>query len=417
MGTPIGTSGVRPVTKSDYVALATFIGKGATQRVQKGELPDKVVREAGQLFENRDYAAAYDRLKPVYDKIVSDMQRVLARDVDLEAKRLATEMRKSVAAARTDVVNRKAHAQQVIDQLDRLRRDLEGRPMVRYHLKRLAQGGGDSQSEVISDTVPPAIEEAATTAVNSANETRVEMATCGTSGGDSTAIEIDGQQYESAEYIRPRLGAMYIVRDKLQNEHVVRVIAIGPDGDALQLEVFAGGRPSKKTIQLTVDKLAKEAAKGRCNSLIPAGSADVSWTAASSNAAVRPEPEVSGAMLRLDIQNFGRCCGDIARANLKFSTQLIKDVGDGPFRAGKYEQAFLNFEQLAVGFHSAVAASRREIADGRRALTAEKGNLSGKEIQDRTAAYVRSEQLIHTAEREFSTILEGLRMYLRASQS
>jgi hypothetical protein len=47
---------------------------------------------------------------------------------------------------------------------------------------------------------------------------------------------------------------------------------------------------------------------------------------------------------------------------------------------------------------------------------ARKGNLSGKEIQERTAAFIRSEQLIHTAEREFSTILEGLRMYLRAEQ-
>jgi hypothetical protein len=122
------------------------------------------------------------------------------------------------------------------------------------------------------------------------------------------------------------------------------------------------------------------------------------------------------AMMRIDSQNFGRCCADIARANIKFSTQLIKDVGDGPFRAGKYEHAFLTFEQLAVGFNAAVAGSRREIEDGRRKLTAEKGNLSGKEIQERTAAYIRSEQLIHAAEREFSTILEGLRMYLRAGQ-
>jgi hypothetical protein len=121
--------------------------------------------------------------------------------------------------------------------------------------------------------------------------------------------------------------------------------------------------------------------------------------------------------MRLDIQNFGRCCADIARANIRFDIQSIKDVGDGPFRAGNYEQAFLVFEQLAVGFSSAVANSQRAITDGRRALTAEKGNLSGKEIQERTAAFIRSEQLIQRAEREFSTILEGLRMYLRAEQS
>jgi hypothetical protein len=120
--------------------------------------------------------------------------------------------------------------------------------------------------------------------------------------------------------------------------------------------------------------------------------------------------------MRLDIQNFGRCCGDIARANIKFDTQLIKDVGDGPFRAGNYEQAFVTFEQIASGFNSAVANSRRAIADGRRTLNDQRMKLSGKEIQERTAAFVRGEQLIHTAEREFSTILEGLRMYLRAKQ-
>jgi hypothetical protein len=120
--------------------------------------------------------------------------------------------------------------------------------------------------------------------------------------------------------------------------------------------------------------------------------------------------------MRIDSQNFGRCCADIVRANIKFDTQLIKDIGDGPFRAGNYEQAFLTFEQIAISFTSAVANSRRVIADGRRALTAEKGKLSGKEIEERKAAFIRSEQLIQTAEREFSTILEGLRTYLRAQQ-
>ena len=117
--------------------------------------------------------------------------------------------------------------------------------------------------------------------------------------------------------------------------------------------------------------------------------------------------------MRIDTQNFSRCCSDIVRAKLKFDTQAIKDVQDGPFRAGNYEQAFLVFEQIAVGFSSAVANSRRAISDARRMLSAEKGRLSGKEIVERTAALVRSENLIHTAEREFSTILEGLRMYLR----
>jgi hypothetical protein len=59
-----------------------------------------------------------------------------------------------------------------------------------------------------------------------------------------------------------------------------------------------------------------------------------------------------------------------------------------------------------------VNTSRQQIAEGRRILIAEKGNLSGREVQERTAAFVRREQRIYSAEREFSTILEGLRMYL-----
>lgn len=126
------------------------------------------------------------------------------------------------------------------------------------------------------------------------------------------------------------------------------------------------------------------------------------------------EEPPGNVLMRLDIQNFSRCGADIVRAKIPFDTQLIKDVGDGPFRARNYEHAFRTFEQLALGFTTAVSNSHRAIADGRRKLNSEKGKLSGKEIQERTAAFVRSEQLIHTAEREFSTILEGLRMYLRS---
>jgi hypothetical protein len=116
--------------------------------------------------------------------------------------------------------------------------------------------------------------------------------------------------------------------------------------------------------------------------------------------------------LRIDIQNFGRCCATIAFAELKYNTQLIKDVADGSFRAGEYEKAFLTFEQLVTGFTSAVNSSRQAIADARRELIAEKGQLSGREVMDRTAALVRREQRVFAAEREFNKILEGLRMYV-----
>jgi hypothetical protein len=204
---------------------------------------------------------------------------------------------------------------------------------------------------------------------------------------------------------------LYAVRDKAGCERIIRVIGKSPDGALIQIETLERAEPSKKPIQLTVDSLARQAAKGCCSLLLPVAENEDAPTAAT-----QPEaPNTSAnAIIRLDSQNFGRCCADIVRAKINYSTQLIKDVGDGPFRAGHYEKAFLVFEQLAVGFTSAVASSRRAIADGRRALTAEKGKLSGKEIQERNAAFIRSEQLIYAAEREFSTILEGLRMYLRA---
>jgi hypothetical protein len=220
-------------------------------------------------------------------------------------------------------------------------------------------------------------------------------------------------RFTRAPYTPPENGAFYTVRDKTSGERIIRVIGKSPDGTLIQVEPLKDGKPSKP-IQLAVESLARQAAKGWCSLLLPiTGSVDAP--------AIVSRPESSNATanvtMRLDIQNFSRCCADIVRANIKFDTQLIKDTGDGPFRAGNYEQAFLTFEQYALAFTSAVANSRRTIADGRRALTAEKGNLSGKEIQERTAAFIRNEQLIHTAEREFSTILEGLRMYLRALQS
>jgi hypothetical protein len=214
-----------------------------------------------------------------------------------------------------------------------------------------------------------------------------------------------------ATYAPPENGSTYSVRDKAKGERIIRVIAISSDGALVQVEILDEGTSSKQPVQLTVDSLARQAAKGWCSMLVPvAGNAEA--VAAASKPA--DADSLSNVTMRLDIQNFGRCCGDIVRANIKFGTQPIKDVADGPFRAGNFEQAFLTFEQLAVGFNAAAANSRREIADGRRTLTSEKGKLSGKEIQDRTAAFIRSENLIHTAEREFATILEGLRMYLRA---
>jgi hypothetical protein len=391
--------GVQAVTKNDYLFLASLLsGRDSMQRVSKKEPRGETLRACGEMYENREYVAAYEGFKPVYDKIVADMQRVLARNLDFEANKVAKERQIAVSAARENVQKIKTHAQTTIDQVERLRRDLEQKPLVRLYLKK---GGGATAA------VTPATEESIATVVSSANETRLDA-----NAAPPSEILSGNERYTKAPFVPPEKGALYSVQDKEKGERIIRVIGKSPDGTLIQVETLKDGQPSKRPSQLTVESLARQAAKGWCYLLLPVAQTELARPAGGEPA----EAEAAGnAIMRLDIQNFGRCCADINRANIKFDTQLIKDVGDGPFRAGQYEQAFLTFEQYAMSFSSAVTASRQKIAEGRRALNAEKGNLSGKEIQERTAAFIRQEQLIQTAEREFSKILEGLRTYLRAN--
>jgi hypothetical protein len=391
------TAGSKPVTTDDYRFLASLLEGRGLQRIQKKDPSGQALRAAGQMYDDREYAAAYDCFKPVYDKIAADMQRVLTRNLEFEANKLAKERQMPLAAAKENVQKMKTYAQQVIDQLDRLLRDLESKPLVRMHLKK-------RDSTAPAET--PTEEESPPTVVSSTNETRVDAAAA------PSEILSGGHRYVKAPYVPPETGTLYSVRDKVKGDRIIRIIGKRPDGAVVQVEVIRDGVPSRHPIDLAVDALASQAAKGWCSLLLPIDEKQVARGAAIQTTNTDASPN---AIMRLDIQNFGRCCADINRANIKFDTQLIRDVGDGPFRAGHYEQAFLTFEQFAIGFTSAVANSRRGIADGRRALNAEKGNLSGKEIQERTAAFVRHEQLINTAEREFSKILEGLRTYLRAN--
>jgi hypothetical protein len=390
--------GGQAVTKNDYLALAGFLlGSESTQRVYKRDPNGEAVRATAELYGKREYVPAYERFKPAYEKVVSDMQRVLARNVEFEANKLAQKQHVSLGVAKERVQNIRGHAQQVIDQFDRLLRDLESKPLVRAYIKK----GG-----IKTAAVEPPVEEPSPTILNSANETWVEAAV-----GPPLEVVSGDCRYAKAPYAPPEPGSLYSVRDKVKGERIIRIIAISSDGALVQVEILEDGKPLKQPIQLAVDSLARQAAKGWCSLLVPIVGNNEAAAGANQPA---DADSLSNVTMRLDSQNFGRCCGDIIRAGIKFGTQPIKDVADGPFRAGNYEQAFLTFEQLAVGFNAAVANSRRAIADGRRALTSEKVNLSGKEIQDRTAGFVRSENLIHTAEREFATILEGLRMYLRA---
>jgi hypothetical protein len=392
-----GSPNDKAVTQNDYLSLAGFLLSGETaQRMMKRDPSGEAVKETAELYGNREYVPAYECFKLAYEKVVGDMQRVLARNVEFEANKFAQRQRVSISVAKERVQNIRAHAQQVMDQFDRLLRDLESKPLVRAFIRK-----GSSAAVVVE----PRVEEPPPTVLASTSETWVEAAV-------SAPIEVEvlGQRYVKGPYTPPQKGSLYLVRDKAKGDRIIRVIALDSTGAQVQVEVLEEGKGAKQPIQLAADVLARQAAKGWCSLLVPIAVDEVEREVADQSAGM----DASNVTLRLDIQNFGRCCGDIVRANIKFGAQLIKDVADGPFRAGNYEQAFLTFEQLAVGFNSAVANSRRAIADGRRALTSEKGKLSGKEIQERTAGFTRSENLIHTAEREFATILEGLRMYLRA---
>jgi hypothetical protein len=388
----------KPVTKNEYDFLASLLGgKENSPRVLKKNPQSDALSTTGQLYENREYVAAYECFKPVYDRVVADMQRVLARNVEFEANKLAKSLGKPLPAAKERVLNIRSHAQQVLEQFERLLSDLESKPLVRHHIKK----GESKVAELAPEEAPPTI-------LNSASETRLDAKV-------SQPIDVtsSGARYTKAPYVPPQVGNIYLVRDKLKNERVIRVTGVSADGALVQIQTLKDGEPSTQTIELPVESLARQAEKGWCSLLLPSVEDKDEDAAEVAIAPAAPDP-VAGSTIRLDSQNFSRCCADIVRANLKFSTQLIKDVADGPFRAGNFDQAFLTFEQLAVQFNSAVGNSRRAIADGRRTLAAEKNKLSGKEVQDRTAAFLRSEQLIHTAEREFSTILEGLRMCLRS---
>ena len=81
-----GESLAKPITAADYSSLASFLHRREQlQRGVKREPHSEAIRTAGEQFERREYVAAYETFKPVYDRIVTDMQRVLARNSELEA--------------------------------------------------------------------------------------------------------------------------------------------------------------------------------------------------------------------------------------------------------------------------------------------------------------------------------------------
>ena len=97
-------SSVAIVSKADYLSLGNFLdGRTKVQRVYKKESHSAALRKAGEMYENRDYIPAYESFKQVYDKVVSDMQRVLARNLEFEANKLARELQKPVSVAKANI--------------------------------------------------------------------------------------------------------------------------------------------------------------------------------------------------------------------------------------------------------------------------------------------------------------------------
>jgi hypothetical protein len=129
-------SGVQAVTTNDYSSLASFLAGGEkAQRVSKRDPHGEAVRLAGKMYGNREYVPAYECFKPAHDKVVGDMQRVLARNVEFEANKLSQKQHIPLAVAKERVQNIRAHAQQVMNQFDRLMHDLESKPLVRAYIK------------------------------------------------------------------------------------------------------------------------------------------------------------------------------------------------------------------------------------------------------------------------------------------
>src|SRR5262245_58340553 len=288
-----GRPGAQAVSKKDYLFLATLLGGRETvQRVFKKDPHGEALRAAADLYENREYVAAYECFKPAHDKVVTDMQRILTRNPEFEANRLATRERKPLAAAKEQVQRMKVHAQEVIDHFDRLLKDLQSKPVVRMSLK--------SRSSPSSAVTRP-VEEAPPTTLNSASETRLD-----TPAGPLAEVTFGGHHFWKAAYSPPEKGSVYAVRDKAKGERVIRVVDKSSDGALVQVEILTVRKSSKPPIQLAVDSLARQAAKGWCSLLLPVTQNDKASAAGAATTTAVPDETI--ATMRLDIQNFSRCC-------------------------------------------------------------------------------------------------------------
>ena len=188
------------------------------------------------MYGNREFVSAYECFKPAYEKVVGDMQRVLARNIEFEANKLAQKQRVPIAAAKERVQNIRAHAQQVMDQFDRLMRDLESKPLVRAYIKK----GG-------SATCRRAASRRTASRWNRRRPLSIARMKRGWKPAMAAPVEVvcGESRYVKAPYAPPEMGSLYSVRDKAKGERIIRVIAIDSDGGQIQVEILEEGNPSK----------------------------------------------------------------------------------------------------------------------------------------------------------------------------
>src|SRR4051812_10040311 len=294
----LGKTADQAVNKNDYLSLANFLlGAESSQRAFKRDPNGEAVKATAELYGNREYVAAYECFKPAYDKVLADMQRVLARGIDFEANKLAQRQNVSLTVAKERVQNIRAHAQQVLDQFNRLLSDLESKPLVRAFIKK-----GGRAAAAVEKPFETKIQEPPPTTLNSATETRLE-----TTVPAPVEVVSGVRRFIKATYASPEEGSFYSVRDKVKGERIIQVIAISSDAEQIQVDILQNGTASKQPIQLAVDSLARQAAKGWCSLLIPLAEDEKIPPAASKEA----NSHFRFVTMRLDSQNFSRCCGDI----------------------------------------------------------------------------------------------------------
>jgi len=134
---PENITAAQAVTKKDYLSLAAvFAERELFQQIHKEHSLGCALRAAAVQYEQRDYVSAYELFKPVYNRVMADVQRTLARDPNLEAAKLAKQRRHTLAVSKEKVRRSRANAQQLKDRFERLFQDLLSKSPVQAHINK-----------------------------------------------------------------------------------------------------------------------------------------------------------------------------------------------------------------------------------------------------------------------------------------